>query len=95
VLGPYTFSGRSIYDISQGVLDPFPDSHYLEYLNSAAVQQAIGAPTNYTQDSQAVFPAFLATGDYARDGTLRELVDLLNSGIRIALIYGDRDYVCN
>jgi carboxypeptidase C (cathepsin A) len=95
VLGPYTISGRSVYDISQNVLDPFPDSHYLEYLNTRAVQQAIGAPVNYTQDSLTVFGAFNATGDYARDGILEDLAFLLESGVRVALIYGDRDYVCN
>jgi len=95
VVGPYTLSGRSVYDISQNVLDPFPDSHYLEYLNTLAVQQAIGVPVNYTHDSLAVFGAFLATGDYARNGILEDLAALLESGVRIALIYGDRDYICN
>jgi carboxypeptidase C (cathepsin A) len=95
VVGPYTLSGRSVYDISQSVLNPFPDSHYLEYLNTLAVQQAIGAPVNYTQDSLTVFGAFKATGDYARNGILEDLAVLLESGVRIALIYGDRDYICN
>ena len=95
VVEPYTISGRSAYDISQNYLDPFPDNHYLEYLNQASVQQAIGTPVNYTQDSQAVSNAFSASGDYARDGILLDLVNLLKSGVRVALIYGDRDYVCN
>ena len=95
VVGPYTTSGRSIYDISQNVLDPFPNSLYLEYLNQLSVQQALGCPVNYTQDSMAVFTAFNTTGDYARDGIIQGLVDLLKSGVRVALIYGDRDYICN
>ena len=95
VLGPYASSGRSVYDISQNLLDPFPDSYYLEYLNTRAVQQSIGVPVNYTQDSLAVFLAFNETGDYARNGGIQDLVDLLNIGVRVALIYGDRDYVCN
>ena len=95
VVDPYTLSGRSAYDVSQNYLDPFPDNHYLEYLNKVSVQQAIGAPVNYTQDSQAVFNAFSTSGDYARDGILRDLIDILDSGVRVALIYGDRDYVCN
>ena len=95
VIGPYTLSGRSVYDISQSVLDPFPDSHYLEYLNTLPVQQAIGVPVNYTQDSLTVFGAFNATGDYARDGILEDLASLLESGVRVGLIYGDRDYICN
>ncbi|KIV86810.1 hypothetical protein PV11_02397 [Exophiala sideris] len=95
VVGPYAVSNRSIYDISQDVLNPFPDSHYLEYLNQLSVQQAIGVPVNYTQDSMAVYTAFNNTGDYARDDILQDLVHLLNSGVRVALIYGDRDYICN
>ena len=95
VIGPYANSGRSIYDISQNLLDPFPDSHYLEYLNTQAVQQSIGVPVNFTQDSLTVFQAFNETGDWARNGVIQDLVDLLNAGVRVALIYGDRDYVCN
>jgi carboxypeptidase C (cathepsin A) len=95
VVGPYTLSGRSIYDISQNMLDPFPQSLYLEYLNQASVQNAIGVSVNYTQDSLAVFTAFNTTGDYARNEIMADLVDLLNSGVRVALIYGDRDYICN
>lgn len=95
VTGPYTTSGRSVYDISQNMYDPFPDSHYLEYLNTPEVQQAIGVPVNYTQDSLAVYLAFNETGDYVRDTMLQDLVDLLNAGTRVALIYGDRDYICN
>ncbi|OCT45038.1 Carboxypeptidase S1 A [Cladophialophora carrionii] len=95
VVGPYTTSGRSVYDISQAVLDPFPNALYLEYLNQLPVQEALGVSVNYTQDSLAVFHAFTATGDYARDGVIQDLVGLLNSGVRVALIYGDRDYICN
>ncbi|KAL2444146.1 Carboxypeptidase S1-like protein A [Exophiala dermatitidis] len=95
VVGPYTQSGRSIYDISQNLLDPFPSPLYLEYLNQLSVQQAIGVPVNYTQDSTSVFKAFNTTGDYARDGMIQDLAQLLESGVRVALIYGDRDYICN
>lgn len=95
VIAPYYTSGKSIYDISQYNLDPFPDSLYLEYLNQADVQQAIGVPVNFTQTSLTVFDAFLDTGDYARDGVLEDLAELLNNGVRVALLYGDRDYICN
>lgn len=95
VIAPYYTSGKSIYDISQSNLDPFPDSLYLEYLNQADVQGAIGVPVNFTQTSTTVFDSFLNTGDYARDGILQDLADLLNDGVRVALLYGDRDYICN
>ncbi|RMD40760.1 hypothetical protein DV735_g4358, partial [Chaetothyriales sp. CBS 134920] len=95
IYGLYSASGRSVYDISQGVLDPFPDLHYLEYLNTAAVQEAIGVAVNFTQASQSVYTAFNSTGDYARDANIEDIVDLLQAGTRVALIYGDRDYICN
>lgn len=95
VIGPYYSSGRDIYDITQSIPDPFPPSLYLEYLNNADVQAAIGVPVNYTQTSTAVANAFLQTGDYERGDHIGEMAYLLSLGVRIALIYGDRDYICN
>ena len=95
VLAPYLASGRNIYDISQQMPDPFPPSTYLEYLNTAEVQAAIGAVVNYTQSSTAVISAFNQTGDYERGGQIRDLAYLLSLGVRVALMYGDRDYICN
>lgn len=95
VAGPYSESGRNIYDISQQMPDPFPSSTYLEYLNTAEVQAAIGARVNYTKSSRAVSDAFTQTGDYERGGQISDLANLLSLGVRVALLYGDRDYICN
>lgn len=95
VYAPFLSSGRGVYDISQNALDAFPDSYYLEYLNTLDVQEAIGVPVNFTQSSLAVWHAFNETGDWARRSGIDDLVGLLNTGVRVALIYGDRDYVCN
>lgn len=95
VFGPYSSSGRDIYDITQNMPDPFPPSTYLEYLNSADVQAAIGVAVNYTQTNTAVANAFLQTGDYERGDHIGEMAYLLSLGIRVALVYGDRDYICN
>ena len=95
VIGPYYSSGRDIYDITQSMPDPFPSSLYLEYLNNADVQIAIGVPVNYTQTNTAVANAFLQTGDYERGDHIGEMAYLLSLGVRIALVYGDRDYICN
>ncbi|KDB23903.1 hypothetical protein H109_04213 [Trichophyton interdigitale MR816] len=94
---PNLFSklGRSSHDISQSSLDPFPPHTYLEYLNQEHVQKSIGAQMNITDYSSTVSTAFLGTADYDRGGYISELAKLLNKGIRIALIYGDRDYICN
>ena len=92
---PYLSSNRSPYDITQSYLTPFPSELYQEYLNTREVQQSIGVPLNYTAISSAVAGAFSATGDWARRSGIDELASLLNAGTRIALIYGDKDYVCN
>ena len=95
VIGPFTNSGRDPYDITQNLPDPFPPSFYLEYLNNADVQSAIGVAINYTQSNDAVANAFAQTGDYERANPIPQIAYLLSLGIRVALIYGDRDYLCN
>lgn len=95
VIGPYMNSGRNPYDITQKLPDPFPSSSYLEYLNSAEVQSAIGVSINYTQSKAAVQNAFVQTGDYERANPIPQIAYLLSLGVRVALIYGDRDYLCN
>ena len=95
VFGPYYSSGRDVYDITQSMPDPFPSNLYTEYLNNADVQAAIGVPINFTQTNAAVANAFLQTGDYERGNHIGEMAFLLSLGVRIALVYGDRDYSCN
>lgn len=95
VIGPYTDSGRDVYDITQFTPDPFPPSTYLDYLNSADVQAAIGVSINYTETNSAVANAFIQTGDYERGDQISQMAYLLTLGVRVALVYGDRDYICN
>ncbi|KAI4592815.1 hypothetical protein KJ359_010448 [Pestalotiopsis sp. 9143b] len=95
VMLPYSDAGRSVYDIAALLPDSFPPSRYLAYLNSAEFQKALGASTNYTETSAAVVSAFAATGDYARESLVPKLALLLSAGVRVGLIYGDRDYICN
>ncbi|KAL8961222.1 MAG: hypothetical protein Q9193_002194, partial [Seirophora villosa] len=95
VLGPYAKSGRSVYDIAQLVPSPFPPSTYLEYLNTAEFQSGIGVALNYTESNSAINNAFVETGDYERGDQISQLAYLLSLGVRVALVYGDRDYICN
>ncbi|KAL9105941.1 MAG: hypothetical protein Q9227_008965 [Pyrenula ochraceoflavens] len=95
VMGTYQNSGRSWYDISQSTFDPFPADTFLEYLNTPTVQAALGVPINYTTFSNPVLNAFEDTGDYVKGDQVSSLAYLLTQGIRVALIYGDRDYACN
>ena len=95
VMEPYYDAGRSVYDIGHYLPDPFPPQTYLEYLNTPEFQAAIGTPLNYSQTNFQVVNAFMSTGDYERQALVPNIAQLLNSGIRVGFIYGDRDYICN
>ncbi len=95
VMQAFADSGRSMYDIAHFLPDPFPPRTYLEYLNTAVFQQSIGSPVNFTTTNFQVVDAFTATGDYERGDYVPELAALIKSGVRVGLIYGDRDYICN
>lgn len=91
----YRNAGRSFYDLAAPDADPFPPMMFLEYLNQDYVQEAIGSPINFTMSSDDVFLEFTETGDMARDGNIPRLAALLTRGVRVGLMYGDRDYICN
>lgn len=95
VMQPYSDSGRSIYDIAHLLPDPFPPSTYLEYLNTPKLHAAIGTPVNYTETNFQVVDAFTSTGDFERQSFVPDIAALLNSGVRVGFMYGDRDYACN
>jgi len=62
--------GRDEDDIREIAPDPFPPTFYYDYLNSPKLQAAIGASTNWSAASGAVFVAFNSTGDCSRDGMI-------------------------
>lgn len=95
LLDPYFEAGRSVYDIAHLLPESFPPVTYLEYLNTAAVQASIGTPVNFTQTNNQVIDAFTATGDYEREALVPGIAALLNRGVRVGFLYGDRDYICN
>jgi carboxypeptidase C (cathepsin A) len=99
VEGPYTFRNRwAFYDITHCYLDPFPEAFFAEYLAGHTVRQQLGVPVNWTESSNTVALAFNLTGDYARrdsNGYLEDIAGLLDSGIQVSLIHGDRDFACN
>ncbi|KAI9728081.1 MAG: hypothetical protein M1834_007797 [Cirrosporium novae-zelandiae] len=65
------------------------------FLNQHHVQKALGVPVNFSLLSQAVYGGFRATRDGDRTGFLESISYLLSRGIKVALVYGDRDYICN
>lgn len=38
---------------------------------------------------------FLMAGDFVKGNNLQVLGQLLDRGVKVALVYGDRDYQCN
>ena len=94
--GRYTsFSGRARFDITHPARDSFPPQYFIGYLNQHWIQRALGVPVNSTWSSEAVYRAFTKTGDIVRTGTLDDMGYLLDRGIKVALVYGDRDFACN
>ncbi|KAA8623300.1 Carboxypeptidase [Pyrenophora tritici-repentis] len=87
-------NGRSLYDyrVKSQVQ---PSNAFEEYLNDADVLYSIGAPINFTSTSSAVADSFNGRGDSARSTQLSSLAGLLARGIKVALIYGDADVICN
>lgn len=96
VRGPYLeYSNNNYYDLATQNPDPFPPPFYSLYLNQPHVQAALGVPLNYTSSSGAVSNAFRGIGDYPRPGWVGDLAYLLDNGIKVHLMYGDRDYACH
>jgi len=97
VENPYLeFSGRNYYDVAAIDVDPFPPNYYIGYLNQPHVQAALGAPVNYSNPGgNAAYYGFQVTGDYPRGGYLQDLSRLIDNGVKVAMVYGDRDYACN
>lgn len=92
---PYFYNDLNYYDISAPSAASFPPPWYAGWFNQPHVQQGLGVPLNWTQSNSAVAQAFRAIGDYPRPGWKEDLAYLLDSGIKVALVYGDRDYACN
>ncbi|CAH0020958.1 unnamed protein product [Clonostachys rhizophaga] len=88
-------SGRDYYDVTQ--LEPvsFPAPFTAGYLNQPHIQSALGVPLNWTGSSSASSTAFRSIGDYNRPGWIEDIAYLLHRGIKVTLMYGDRDFACN
>ncbi|KAK1574423.1 serine carboxypeptidase [Colletotrichum navitas] len=96
VRDPYLdVSGRDYYDVTQVDPTPFPPPFSAGFLNRPHVQAALGVPLNWTGSSGASAAAFRGIGDYPRPGWLEDLARLLHGGVKVALMYGDRDFACN
>ncbi|KAM3151665.1 hypothetical protein ABEW05_007983 [Botrytis cinerea] len=74
----YTYGERGAYDIRHPYDDPTPPTYFIDYLNLASTQNALGVNLNYTEDSSAeVYYAFQQTGDFVYPSFLEDLEYLL------------------
>lgn len=90
------YAGRDEYDFRELTPDPFPYSFYVDYLNTPAVQDAIGAYVNFSESNSAVSTAFGSTGDDDRRmSTVEDVGRLLARNVSVVLYFGDADYNCN
>jgi hypothetical protein len=94
--GRWAITNRDETDIRELNDDPFPYSFYVDYLNTAKVQQTIGAYTNFSMASQIVDKTFKSIGDDARESnTIENIRYFLARGVTVNLYFGDADYSCN
>ncbi|KAH0605636.1 uncharacterized protein H6S33_004858 [Morchella sextelata] len=87
--------GRNRYDITHNNTDGFPWTHWKGYLMDANVQRELGVRVNYTSSSAAVSRAFTSSNDRFGAGFLEDIGYLLDKGVKVSMIYGDRDHACN
>ncbi|KAI5358161.1 Putative peptidase S10, serine carboxypeptidase, alpha/Beta hydrolase [Septoria linicola] len=96
ILEPWSLStNRSAFDISHFGPDPAPPQYASGYFNQAWVQKELGVPLNFTAISYAVQDNFLYTADAFRAEGMKKIKYLLDQGVKVAMIYGDRDYRCS
>ncbi|KAF2443671.1 peptidase S10, serine carboxypeptidase [Karstenula rhodostoma CBS 690.94] len=91
----YSYGGRGVYDIRHPYDDPTPPDYFKAFLNLASTQEALGVNINYTtSNAPNVSYGFQTTGDFVYP-LIDDLQAVLAYGVRVALIYGDADYICN
>lgn len=95
VLGAYDFySDRSDFDMAHLKPDPYPPAYSNGFFNQAWVQSALGVPVNYTSSLLANNVFLYLTGDPARTDASKSVEYLLENGVKVSMMYGDRDYRC-
>jgi hypothetical protein len=102
-------SQRWPFDVAQNA-SPVACDHWIpvdRFLNNGTTQSRLGVGLNFTQDSNIVgqdfgipgpyfglFPLNASSGDSVRQNGVPNLEYLLSQDVKIAFIYGDRDYRC-
>ncbi|KAF9869744.1 serine carboxypeptidase [Colletotrichum karsti] len=91
----YQTFGNGWYDIGHPKNDPFPRPYLYGYLLQEEVLSSLGVPVNYSESSGAVGKAFDHSFDIILGGFVDSIGYLLDSGVKVHMMYGDRDYACN
>lgn len=77
------------------VQDPFPAWRTAGFLNQAWVQQALGVPLNFTATSPVADQVYTSVVGDAIRTNITHLEYVLQQDLKIAMVFGDRDYRCN
>lgn len=93
VINTYFRHGRGTYDIGHPNHDPFPPPHMYGYLTEESVLSALGVPINFTESSGAVSEGFVNSYDIDSGVFLESIAYLLDTGVKVHFMYGDRDYM--
>ncbi|KAK4460992.1 Alpha/Beta hydrolase protein [Cladorrhinum samala] len=88
-------SDRAQFDVAHPRHDPFPPPYYFGYLTQSSVLAALGVPVNHTSLHYPTNSVFTLTLDPLRPGFLDSVGYLLDAGIKVHFMYGDRDAVVN
>lgn len=96
VIAPYDlYSNRSDFDMAHLKPDPFPTSYWYGYLSQEWVLKDLGVPVNFSTYSLLDNNIFIyVTGDPFRTNARPAMEYLLDHGVKVAMMYGDRDYRC-
>ena len=92
---PVEFSGINLYDLRIKCAKPplcYDFSNVAKYVNSPAVQAAIGVTNKWQDCNRVVTIGFLL--DWMHDFQ-NKIPDLLEAGIPVLVYAGDQDFICN
>ncbi|KAK2000992.1 serine carboxypeptidase [Colletotrichum falcatum] len=87
--------GEGWFDIGHDRYDPFPAPHMHGYITEGEVLSSLGVPVNHTLAAAAVGRGFSRTFDMILGGFAESIGYLLDQGVKVHMMYGDRDYACN
>ncbi|KAF8610127.1 serine carboxypeptidase [Ceratobasidium sp. AG-I] len=92
VLSPLA-GNYDVYDVRVTNPDPYPYDP-TSLLSSSSFKTKIGAASGWATTNTQVYSNFAATGDWMRNSR-PNLEKVVNAGVRVLLLAGDADYICN